>query len=106
MENLLQFDWSKRAFEDSEAVIVDVRTLEEIQGGVIENAIHIDVMETNDFIEQIKDWDKNKKYFLYCQSGGRSGTACRLMSDLGFKHTYNLQGGILDWMGKIVKYDQ
>jgi len=106
MENLLQFDWSKRAFEDSEAVIVDVRTLEEIQRGVIENAIHIDVMETDDFIEKIKDWDKEKKYFLYCQSGGRSGAACNLMNRLGFKHTYNLEGGILDWMGKIVAYDR
>lgn len=106
MENLLQQEWSENAFAKQDAVIVDVRTLEEIKRGVIEKAIHLDVMETEDFIDQITNWDKDKKYFLYCQSGSRSAAACNLMKELGFKYTYNLQGGILNWMGKIVEYDQ
>lgn len=106
MENLTQLDWSERVNNDKEAVIIDVRTTSELAAGVIRNAIHLDIMETQSFTDQVKDWDKEKNYFLYCQAGGRSGSACQLMDSLGFKNTYNLQGGMMSWIGETVSYDK
>ena len=40
--------------------------------------------------------NKDKTYFVYCRSGNRSGQACKLMGDLGFKNLYNLSGGIMN----------
>jgi rhodanese-related sulfurtransferase len=40
--------------------------------------------------------DKDKEYFVFCRSGNRSGSACKLMADQGFK-VYNLAGGVGAW---------
>ncbi|MCC7231634.1 MAG: rhodanese-like domain-containing protein, partial [Bacteroidia bacterium] len=56
----------------------------------------------NSFREQINKMDKTKNYYVYCRSGMRSSSACRMMSKLGFKNLVNLSGGILAYKGKIV----
>ena len=49
------------------------------------------------------EYCKNHNIHVYCRSGARSFQACELMNQLGFKHVYNLDGGILEWKGKILK---
>jgi len=77
------------------AVLIDVRTPGEFSRGAIRGARNINYMSP-DFISRVKDLDKTKTYFLYCQSGGRSGRACASMGKLGFS-VYNLSGGIYAW---------
>ena len=78
------------------AIIVDVRTDGEVAQGVIENAILIDFNGQN-FELNLDQLDKNKPTFLYCASGGRSGSASKIMVEKGFKQVYNLNGGINAW---------
>lgn len=78
------------------AIILDVRTPEEIEESNIENHIAINLMDAS-FLEKIEALDKSKTYLVYCRSGNRSGHACRIMASKGFGELYNLAGGIIAW---------
>lgn len=100
--NLEQEDWRDQLNNDTNAVILDVRTEDEFAEGMIPGAINIDIYKGQGFIYSIEELDKSKNYYVYCRSGGRSGQACSIMSQLGFENTYNLLGGIMNWEGKVV----
>jgi rhodanese-related sulfurtransferase len=100
--NLTQGDWVSQFEADENAVILDVRTEDECNNGIIPNSINIDIYEGQKFIEKLEALDKTKNYYVYCRSGARSAKACESMNNLGFENAYNLQGGILEWDGEIV----
>ena len=100
--DLTQQDWVSQLEADEKAVILDVRTEDEFNDGIIENAINIDIHKGQGFISEIEALDKDKSYYVYCRSGARSGKACEVMNELGFKNAYNLSGGILAWNGDVV----
>jgi rhodanese-related sulfurtransferase len=101
MADLTQKEWSTQLEADENAVIIDVRTPNEVAKGIIPNAIHIDIFKGQGFIDEIKQLDLSKNYYVYCRVGGRSGQACSVMNQLGFNNTYNLIGGITEWKGEI-----
>ncbi len=101
MADLTQKEWSSQLEADNNAVIIDVRTPSEVAQGIIPNAIHIDIFKGQGFIDEIKQLDLSKNYYVYCKVGGRSGQACSVMNQLGFNNTYNLVGGITEWEGEI-----
>ena len=78
------------------AVVVDVRTPEEISTGFIKGAINIDFKDPT-FEENIKTLDKSKPYFVYCLSGKRSGSAAEIMEEAGFNEVYTLEDGLQRW---------
>ena len=100
--NLTQEDWIAQLEEDENAVILDVRTEDEYNEGIIANSINIDIHQGPDFVSAIEALDKNKNYFVYCRSGARSAKACEIMNELGIENAFNLTGGILAWNGDIV----
>ncbi|GAA4270699.1 rhodanese-like domain-containing protein [Hyunsoonleella aestuarii] len=104
MEDLTQEDWAEQLAQDEKAVVLDVRTDNEVADGIIPNAIHIDIYKGQEFVAAIEDLDKSKNYYVYCRSGNRSRQACQIMEQLGFENAYNLEGGILDWEGNIVDF--
>ena len=77
-------------------VLLDLRTPEELKGGIIPGAVHIDYFD-KDFEDQLIALDKNKTYFIYCAGGGRSGEAKELMEKHNFKAVYNLPEGFNGW---------
>ncbi|MCF8246946.1 MAG: rhodanese-like domain-containing protein [Saprospiraceae bacterium] len=78
-------------------VLLDVRTPEETTSlGMIEGAGQLD-FEADNFEAEIEKLDKEKTYLVYCRSGNRSGQACALMAQKGFKNLYNLKGGYRAW---------
>ena len=77
-------------------VILDIRTPEEFNAGRIAGSVNIDFYEAN-FASELDKLDKDKTYFVYCNSGNRSGTAMGTMRDLGFIDVYDLDGGIQAW---------
>ncbi len=97
--NLTQQQWAEQMLADKDAVILDVRTNEEWNEGIIPNAMHIDIYKGEDFLEEISALDKDKSYYIYCKAGGRSGQACNIMQSLGFLKTFNLEGGFSAWQG-------
>ena len=80
------------------AIILDVRTPEEVAKGKIAGALEMDFYG-DDFNDQIATLDKNKAVFVYCASGGRSGKTMSKMTDMGFMEVYNLEGGMGAWLG-------
>ncbi|MDH5398167.1 MAG: rhodanese-like domain-containing protein [Cyclobacteriaceae bacterium] len=93
---LLAPDAFENKFKSTENhVLLDVRTPNEVGQGYIEGAINIDTRD-GAFREKIAGLEKDKTYFVYCHSGGRSRSTFNLMKGLGFS-VYELQGGITAW---------
>lgn len=103
MKELTQEEWREKLKQDDKAVVLDVRTEEEMEEGYLPNAKLIDIYKGQEFVEEIEKLDKTKNYYIYCRSGQRSGQACQLMDQMGFPATYNLLGGIEEWEGEIVE---
>jgi rhodanese-related sulfurtransferase len=100
MADLSQQEWEEQLEKDSNAVILDVRTEEEVEEGIIPNSINIDIYKGQEFVEELEKFDKTKNYYVYCRSGARSGQACAIMKNLGFDKAFNLQGGFMNWEGE------
>jgi rhodanese-related sulfurtransferase len=102
MKHITQKEWIELLQEDSNAVILDVRTAEEQAFGIIENAICLDIFKTDEFLSELEKMDKTKNYYVYCKSGGRSANACVVLEQMGAQTTYNLLGGVSLWEGDLV----
>ncbi|QYJ67540.1 rhodanese-like domain-containing protein [Flavobacterium litorale] len=100
--NLSEQEWWQKAQADTNAVLLDVRTEDEVNNGIIPNAINIDIYKGQGFIDELETLDKTKNYYVYCAAGGRSAQACSVMNQLGFSTAYNLLGGISQWNGPVV----
>ena len=81
-----------------DSVLIDLRTLPELeQSWVIEWAINIDYYGS-DFREKLNSLDKEKKYLIYCRSGSRSWKTFWLMKSLWFTNVYNFTGSMNSWL--------
>lgn len=101
MADLSQEKWAQQLENDENAVILDVRTEDEVADGFIPNAKNIDIYKGQAFVDEIETLDKSKNYYVYCRSGARSGQACAIMNQLGFESAYNLIGGFMAWTGDV-----
>jgi len=101
MADLSQQQWQEELQQDENAVILDVRTEEETDEGIIPNAIVIDIYQPQEFMSKVEALDKSKTFYVYCRSGGRSAQACAIMNQLGFENTKNLLGGFSAWTGEV-----
>lgn len=87
--------------ENTDLILLDVRTAEEYAGGHIPNALNL----PNEDIQSIEPDilpDKEQLILVYCRSGNRSGQAVRKLVDMGYTNVYNI-GGINTWTGDIVQ---
>jgi rhodanese-related sulfurtransferase len=50
--------------------------------------------------EGIDQW-KDQEVIVHCRSGKRSLEACMLLETMGFQHTVNMVGGIMEWQEKF-----
>jgi rhodanese-related sulfurtransferase len=49
-----------------------------------------------DELDELKD----EEVIVHCRSGRRSMMACMILDQMGFRNTYNVEGGILAWQAK------
>ncbi len=103
MKELKQEDWREQLSKDDNAVILDVRTEEEVEDGYIPKAKNLDIYKGQEFIDEVDKLDKDKNYYVYCRSGKRSAQACTIMDQKGFQNTYNLIGGFSEWKGETAE---
>ncbi len=73
--------------------LLDVRTPGEYKQGAIKDATNLDFFNQKSFIAGLEKLDKNEPVYVYCQSGGRSKKAARIMKKMGFPKIFDLQGG-------------
>ena len=100
--DLDQTSWEKKASKDKKGIVLDVRTPEEFKNSRIPNSVNIDFYNPQNFMLEIEKLDKDNNYYIYCRTGVRSANSCTLMKELGFKNTFNLIGGIVEWKGKLI----
>lgn len=86
--------------EETDYIILDVRTAEEFKERRIPGAINIP-NETigNDEIPELPD--KEQLILVYCRSGNRSKQASEKLAALGYTNIVEF-GGINDWPGETV----
>ena len=78
--------------------LVDVRTTAEFQQGHLADALLIDFKAADFDALCAEKLDKSRPVAVYCRSGKRSAAAAQRLAAVGFT-VYNLQGGILEWIG-------
>ena len=92
----------------NEIIVIDVRSVEEVKTGIIQDAIHIEWTQIDKEITKI-DLTKDQPIYLYCRSGNRSGKAAVILEKIGFTNVINA-GGIDEAAKKlekkIVKYSE
>ena len=79
-------------------VIIDVREIDELESGIIEDSIHmpLGLCVRNIKKKQIEDM-KDKKICTYCGTGYRGNIAADELSKAGF-YAVTLEGGYSNWM--------
>lgn len=95
--NRLSVSEFKKALEQDNIQVVDVRTIKEYKAGSIYKAIHMDVLQQNNFKEQIATLNKEMPTYIYCHAGVRSLRALKIMSKSGFTKVYDLKKGFVAW---------
>ncbi|MGY6521553.1 MAG: rhodanese-like domain-containing protein [Mongoliitalea sp.] len=96
------------AKKKKKAVILDIRTPNEVAEGYIPNAEFIDYLG-GDFEKGLESLDKKKTYYVYCRSAKRTIPATEKMKEMGFKKVYMLEGGLNNWVScgkEIVKKEE
>ncbi len=86
--------------EDTNCIIVDVRTEEEYASGHIPEAVNI----PNESITDQKPAalpDLDQEIYIYCRSGNRSQQAAGKLAEIGYSNIIEC-GGIIDWEGSLV----
>lgn len=85
----------KTMVENGEAIVLDVRNINEIQKtGIIRGAINIPIEELPNRLNEL---NKEQTYITFCAVGGRSKKAASILSGAGFKKIYNAKEGMNTW---------
>lgn len=106
----------KKAKNEADVVIVDVRSNYEHNIGKFKNAISFDMDNFRDFPDKVEALEKykDKKIITYCTGGIKCEKASAYLMEKGFKNVYQLHGGIIkygieeggeDFEGKCYVFD-
>lgn len=81
-----------------DAVLVDVRTIQEYREGHIPESKNVPLQQ----LDKIASVAKNKgtALFVYCYSGSRSQQAASILRQMGYTNVNNI-GGIAAYSGKV-----
>jgi rhodanese-related sulfurtransferase len=96
MSNLSPQEAFQRIKGQNPPQLVDVRSSAENRQGRIAGSKLIPLQELG---SRLGELDPQKPLILYCQSGGRSGMALRLVKGRGFAQAAHIQGGFMTWRG-------
>lgn len=79
-----------------DALVLDVRSASEWNGGHIAQARHVPLEQLDSQLAELEKF-KQRTVIVGCQSGARSMGACKRLRKLGFEKVYNLAGGMSAW---------
>ena len=75
--------------------LIDIRDFNSFSSGRIQNAIHIEDLNIENFIQEK---DKNKPILIYCYHGNSSKTAANFFYQNGFQQVYSMDEGYEGWL--------
>lgn len=90
-------DWLRQG---KDCVLLDVRNNYEFRVGTFAGAVAVDVDHFRDFpqaVERLPDEYRDKPIVTFCTGGIRCEKAAPYLERAGFKHVYQLEGGILKY---------
>ncbi|MCH4827058.1 rhodanese-like domain-containing protein [Planococcus halocryophilus] len=83
--------------EGKKVNIIDVRETSEVATGKIPGAVNMPL----GLLEfKMNELDKKEQYYVNCQAGGRSSSACKFLDNQGYNVT-NVEGGMTAWEGEV-----
>ena len=83
--------------QDTDYILVDVRTTEEYELGHIQDALNFDYYSES-FQNDILTLDKSSSIVLYCRTQNRSTKTANYLKENGYKEIAVLEGGITSWV--------
>ena len=86
---------AKELIKDDDIAIIDIRDFNSFSSGHIQNAIHIQDLNIENFIQEK---DKNKPILIYCYHGNSSKTAANFFYQNGFQQVYSMDEGYEGWL--------
>ena len=86
---------TKELIKDDDITIIDIRDFNSFSYGHIQNAIHIEDLNIENFIQEK---DKNKPILIYCYHGNSSKTAANFFYQNGFQQVYSMDEGYEGWL--------
>lgn len=98
MYNSISIDEFGQKYKQEALEVIDVREVDEFASGHIPTAKNLPLSTLGANLDQL---DKNKSYYIICQSGGRSAMACGALGNQGYNVT-NVMGGMMSWRGERV----
>ncbi|SHK06888.1 Rhodanese-related sulfurtransferase [Clostridium cavendishii DSM 21758] len=96
MKNLTIKEAYNFIHENPNALILDVRTIEEYSDGHLPKSTNIPLAILPLKIDEIAQYE-NTPVLVYCQRGGRSYQASIILEDNGFTDLYNMANGFAAW---------
>ena len=87
----LSLETVQEQIAQKQALLIDVRTVEEYAQGNLEHSVLLPYEEIGTGISTLTE-DKDQALYLYCRSGRRSGVAKDTLERLGFKNVHNIGG--------------
>ena len=83
--------------QDTDYILVDVRTAEEYESGHIQDAVNFDFYSES-FQNDILSLDNSESIVLYCRTQNRSTKTANYLKENGYKEITVLEGGITSWV--------
>ena len=77
----------------NEYILIDGSSRREFRENHLNGAINIPLPEVKKNIGRYVI-DKSKKILVYCEYGGRSARAVKILEELGYVNVFNLKGGL------------
>lgn len=100
MQNLTASDLAAWLADSSRAapVLLDVREPWEVSTARLDGIVHIPM---KDIPARSEELDDDAQIVCICHHGARSANVGMFLEARGFKHVYNLQGGIDAWSRQV-----
>lgn len=86
--------------EHKEMILLDTRNEYEVHTGSFKEAIHLNINQFSEFpirLKKLPESFKEKPIVTFCTGGIRCEKAAAYMLEQGFKHVWQLKGGILNY---------
>ena len=92
----IDYETAKDFVDNSQALLIDVRTYEEYEKGHIEEAINVPLDTISEATIKAVTIDQLDNIIVYCESGERSKEAAIKILELGYTNVYDL-GSMDNW---------
>jgi thiosulfate sulfurtransferase len=91
----ISVDEAKKIIDDNNLTIIDIRDYNSFLQGHIDNAIHVENLDIDSFINK-----KNKSgaILIYCYHGNSSKSAANFFTQHGFEKVLSMDEGYSGWI--------